>query len=153
MSDFITPSEDQEIIQQLRNGLASAEPVPSDVTEFAKAAFTWRDIDAELADLEFDSIEEDLPAGVRSSATARMVSFQAGQWMLDLEYDETSNTIMGHISPATSFTVELHLPGARFSVESDEHGRFEAHDVSTGPVSLVLRMTDGQVIKTRWIVL
>lgn len=153
MSEFTASNEDQDLLQKLREGLEASDAVPSDVTAFAKASFEWRNIDAELAQLEFDSVDEDLPAGVRSSATARMISFQAGQWMLDLEYDETTQTLMGHISPTVSYHVELHLPGARFSVESDEHGRFQASEVTPGPVSLVLRMDDGQVVKTQWIVL
>jgi hypothetical protein len=127
--------------------------VPSDVNEFARAAFAWRDIDAELAELEFDSIEEEVPAGVRSSATARMISFQAGQWMLDIEYDETTQRLLGAISPETAYTLELHTAGAYFTTESDESGRFEAPGVVRGPLSLVLHFHDGPVVKTQWVVL
>lgn len=141
------------LIAGLRQGLAASDPVPPDVTDFAKAAFEWRDIDARLAELEFDSIGEDLPAGVRSSTTARMISFQAGQWMLDIEYDEASGRLMGAISPETAYTVDLHTSGAFFTSRSDEAGRFEAEDVASGPLSLVLRMDDGQVIKTQWVIL
>lgn len=153
MSEFGTSRDEGELLARLRHGLGESDPVPSDVTDFSKAAFSWRTIDAELAELEFDSVDEDIPAGVRSSATARMVSFQAGQWMLDVEYDEATGRLMGQISPETSYTIELHTSGAFFSAESDDRGRFEADDVVAGPVSLVLRMAGGQVIKTVWVIL
>lgn len=153
MSEYQTSREDEELLARLREGLAESDSVPDDVTAFAKAAFSWRTIDAELAELEFDSVDEDLPAGVRSSTTARMISFQAGQWMLDVEYDETTGRLLGHVSPQDEYTVELHSSGAIFTAQSDELGRFEATGVSPGPLSMVLRFTDGAVIKTQWIVL
>lgn len=153
MSEFETSREDEMLIAGLRQGLSDSDPVPSDVTSFAKVAFAWRDIDAELAELEFDSITEDSPTGVRSSATARMISFQAGQWMLDIEYDESSGRLMGAISPTAEYSVELHTSGASFTTTSDESGRFEADGVSPGPVSLILYFAGGEVIKTQWVVL
>ena len=153
MSEFNTSREEQEVIGKLREGLRSSDPVPSDVTDFAKAAFEWRGIEAELAELDFDSIEEGLLEGVRSTATTRMLSFQVGQWMLDIEYDESDGRLMGHISPQSGYTVELHTSGALFSVESDELGRFEAQGVSPGPLSMVLHFADRSVIKTQWVIL
>lgn len=153
MNESDLSREDEMLVAGLRKGLGEGDPVPPDVKDFAKAAFEWRDIDARLAELDFDSIAEDLPAGVRSSTTARMISFQAGQWMLDIEYDESTGRLMGAISPEIAYTVDLHTSGALFTSRSDEAGRFEAEGVASGPLSLVLRLEDGQVIKTQWVVL
>lgn len=153
MSEFKTSREDEEMLENLREGLLSSDPTPSDIAEFAKAAFEWRGIDADLAELDFDSVEDDQLQGVRSTATSRMISFQAGQWMLDVEYDEATRRLIGHISPQSPYTVELHTSGALFSLESDDLGRFEAESVSSGPLSMVLRFEDGSVIKTQWVVL
>ncbi len=153
MSEFDMTPEDEIIIARLRRGLDDSDPVPSDVTEFARAAFAWREIDAELAALEFDSVEEETPVGVRSSATARMLSFQAGQWMLDIEYDDSAQRLIGAISPQTLYTLELHTAGAYFTTESDDAGRFQADGVARGPLSLVLHFADGQIVKTQWVVL
>lgn len=153
MSEFTTSREDDQLLARLREGLDDRDPVPTDVMTFAKAAFTWRDIDAELAELDYDSSDEDVPAGVRSTATARMISFQVGKWMLDVEFDNTSGRLIGQISPEASFIVELHTAGALFSVQSDEIGRFDADEIAPGPLSMVLRFTDGEVIKTQWVVL
>jgi hypothetical protein len=154
VSDFETTRDDNELLAALRHGLAQSDPVPADVAEFARAAFTWREIDAELAELDFDSIDDDKElSGVRSSLTARMLSFQAGRWMLDIEYDEASGRLIGAISPPDAYTIELHTAGAFFTAQSDEVGRFTAEGVIRGPLGMVLRFSDGQVIKTQWVVL
>ncbi|CAN5876266.1 hypothetical protein BH23ACT4_BH23ACT4_00280 [soil metagenome] len=142
-----------EIIETLRKGLAQSDPVPPTVAEFAAALFTWRDIDAELAELAFDSVEEETPTGVRSTTTARMISFEVGKWTIDLEYNPATRILLGSMSPASPFTVELHSRGARFAMDLDDIGRFEFEDVEGGPASLVFRATDGEVVKTSWIVL
>lgn len=145
--------KDSGLIAALRDGLAASDPVPTDVSEFAKAAFSWRELDAELAELEYDSVEEDIPAGVRSSTVVRMMSFQAGRWMIDIEYDETAGRLMGATSPPARYAVELHTAGARFAVESDDSGRFAAEEVVRGPLAMILRFADGEVVKTPWVVL
>lgn len=153
MSEFNQPREDEQLLAVLREGLADSDAVPSDVVAFAKAAFTWRDIDAELAELDFDTADEDVPSGVRSSATARMISFHAGQWTLDVEFDEITGRLMGAISPEISYTIDVHSAGTFFSTASDDAGRFQAEGLLRGPLSLVLRLSDGAVIKTQWVVL
>lgn len=151
MSEF--GRDEAELLAGLRNGLGESDPIPSDVSEFAKAAFTWRDVDAALAEMEFDSIDEEVPSGVRSSTVIRMMSFQAGRWMIDIEYDETAGRLMGATSPPARYTIELHTAGARFSTESDDSGRFVADDVARGPLGMVIRFSDGEVVKTQWVVL
>lgn len=153
MSEFETSKADEELVAALRRGIGESDPVPDDVAGFARAVFAWREIDAALAELDFDSAEEPVPSGVRSSATARMVSFQAGQWMLDVEYDETSGRLIGAVTPQAEFTLDLHTAGGFSTIRSDESGRFEAEGVTPGPVSLVLRFGRGETIKTRWVIL
>lgn len=153
MSEHSMSGADAALIAALRAGLEESDPVPGDVVEFAMAAFTWRDIDAELASLDFDSADSGQTTGVRSSATLRMISFQAGQWMLDVEYDETSGRLLGVISPETPYRVDVHSSGAFYTTDSDDSGRFQAEGVARGPLSLVLRFPDGQTVKTQWVVL
>jgi hypothetical protein len=146
-------TRDNEVLEILRKGMEESDAVPSTVSEFARALFTWRDIDAELAELTFDSVDEDVPAGVRSSSTARMISFEVGKWTIDLEYNPATGTLMGSVTPGSPFSVELHSRGALFVEELDDMGRFEFEDVEGGPASLVFRSSDGEIVKTSWIVL
>lgn len=144
---------DEQLIAKLRTGLAAGDPAPSDVAEFAKAVFSWRLIDAELAELSFDS-SVDETAGVRSTMAARMVSFEVGRWSVDIEYNEVTERLLGQVEPAGRVTVELHYAGGATATHTDELGRFDFDDVLPGPVSLVIRTSgDIEVIKTEWIVL
>lgn len=145
--------EDAELLAGLREGLSQSDPVPFEVVEFAKAAYAWRDLDGDLAALEFDSIDEEVPSGVRSTTTFRMISFQAGQWMIDVEYDEATQQLRGAITPEARYTIELHTSGTYFITESDQAGRFVADGVSPGPLGMCLRFRDGGVVKTEWVVL
>lgn len=153
MSEFNESRDDELLLALLRKGLEESDPVPSDVAAFAEAAFSWREIDAELAELDFDSADEDLPSGVRSSVTARMISFHVGQWTLDVEFDETSGRMMGAISPEISYSIDIHSAGTFFTTQSDDAGRFQAEGLLRGPLSLVLRFPSGFVFKTQWVVL
>jgi hypothetical protein len=153
MSDATGHSEDR-LMSLLRRGLEQADGVPTDVNEFAKAAFSWRNIDAELAELAYDSNDEKVPAGVRSTATARMLSFQAGDWSIDIEYNAATSRLIGQVEPARQVTVELHVAGAVITTETDDLGRFDFDGVLPGPVSLVFRTSgDLEVVKTEWTVL
>jgi hypothetical protein len=153
LSEFNESTQDEELLAMLRKGLAEGDPVPSDVADFAMAAFTWRDIDAELAELDFDSADEDVPTGVRSSTTVRMMSFQAGQWMIDIEYDEAAGRLIGATTPPARYSVDLHTSGAKFTTESDDLGRFTADGIAPGPLGMVFRFTRGHTVKTQWVVL
>jgi hypothetical protein len=153
MSDATGHSEER-LMSLLQRGLEQSDAVPDDVNAFAKAAFYWRNIDAELAQLAYDSNDEKAPAGVRSTATARMLSFQAGEWAIDIEYNSATSRLIGQVEPARQVTVELHVAGAVITTQTDELGRFDFDGVLPGPVSLVFRTSgDLEVVKTEWTVL
>ena len=70
----MTPTDD-ELLELVGRALRIAEPVPDRVIAGARAAWTWRTIDEELAELVFDSAVE--LTGVRSEDTARQLTFRA----------------------------------------------------------------------------
>ncbi len=53
-----TSQHEERLLSLLRRGLDESDPAPADVTDFAKAALSWQTIDADLAQLTYDSIEE-----------------------------------------------------------------------------------------------
>jgi hypothetical protein len=148
-----TDQEDEKIMSLLRRGLDQSDPAPSDVTEFAKEALSWRTIDAELAQLSYDSTDETTSTTVRSTASARIVGFEAGEWMIDLEHDAATRELRGQIQPAGRLDVELHVVGAVLVTATDELGRFSFDGVEAGPVAVVVRVEGGETVKTEWIVL
>ena len=145
---------EEMLLAKLRQGLDASDPVPGDVTDFAKAALGWRTIDAELAEIAYDSSTEETPAGVRSTATSRMLSFEVGAWAIEIEHNPATGRLIGQIEPAREATVEIHFAGGTQTTAADELGRFAFDDVLPGPVSLVIRTPgDLEVIKTEWTVL
>lgn len=150
----IHEGNEEVLLTMLGKALDVADPVPSDVTDFAKAALGWRTIDAELAAIAYDSSTEETPAGVRNTSTARMLSFEAGSWTLEIEYNAATGRFIGQIEPARGATVELHFAGGITTTGTDDLGRFTFDDVLPGPISLVCRTPgDLEVVKTEWTVL
>jgi hypothetical protein len=146
---------DEALIEQLRTAFA-AEAVPGRVTEAAKAALTWRRVDAELAELLSDSALDAEPALARGAAVVRSVSFSAGETIVELEVhpDGERRTLLGQLSPAAQRSVVIqHADGAELaSVLSDELGRFRVTLEGAGTVRL--RIVDDEpdtAIETAWI--
>ena len=148
-----SPQSEDRVMSLLRRGLDESDPVPIDIVDFARAALAWRSIDAELAELSYDSSHEQTSAGVRTTATARMLSFETGDWLADLEYSAATGRLMGQVEPARIMTVELHLGGSVVAAAADELGRFVFDGVLPGPIALVFRLSDDETVKTEWVVI
>ena len=77
---------DDELLAELREAVAEADLVTDRQREAARAAFTWRTVDAELAELLHDSALE--AAAVRGADdAARTLSFASGPLTLEVEID------------------------------------------------------------------
>lgn len=147
--------QDEAVIEQLRTAL-SADAVPASVTDFAKAALTWRRVDAELAELLSDSAVDTEPALARGGAVVRSVSFSAGETIIELEVhpDGSRRTLLGQLSPAAPRTIAVqHADGSEpVFARSDELGRFRIELARDGTVRL--RITDDDAdttVETAWI--
>ena len=67
--------EDDELEHELRQLAASGNPVPPELVQAATEALSWRNVDAELAELVFDSLlNTDEATLVRSWPGRRLVS-------------------------------------------------------------------------------
>jgi hypothetical protein len=148
-----TDQGEEKIMSLLQSGLQQSDPVPPDVADFAKAALSWRTIDAELAKLSYDSSEESATTGVRGLAAARILAFESEEWTIDLEFNPFDGHLMGQIEPAGEMTIELHVIGRVLVTQSDDQGRFGFEGIYNGPVAIVTRIGGEQVVKTEWIVL
>jgi hypothetical protein len=147
--------QDEALIEQLRSTL-QADAVPRAVTDAAKAAFGWRRIDAELAELLSDSALDAEPALARGEALVRSVTFSAGRTIVELEIhqDRARRTLLGQLSPAATWTVEVQQAdgsAAAESVRSDLLGRFRVALEHGGTIRLRLSGTNDAVIETAWI--
>ena len=152
MSDSANQQE-QRLLSLLHRGLDQSDPSPADVNEFAKAALSWRTIDADLAQLSYDSSEESNSVSVRGVATSRLLAFEAGELTIDLEHEPLSGHLLGQLEPAGQMTVELHVLDTVLITESDELGRFSFEGIQSGPFALVIRLEGDEVVKTEWVIL
>lgn len=150
---------DDELEDELRRLAADREPVPAELFRAAVEAFGWRDIDAALAELVFDSLlDSDEASLVRGSPGQRLVSFAAGGITIDVEVTGAGpeRTVLGQIAPPQRATVEIRHRQEVVTVEADELGRFSSGPLPPGPVRLRLRPPPGgtgPAIVTDWIAL
>jgi hypothetical protein len=146
-------ASDDDIIALVGHALRAAEPVPERVLVGARAAWTWRTIDAELAELVFDSALE--TTGVRSEDTARQLTFRApGVEIEVMVVDGTTRRVVGQLIPPSELTVQLTSGDHVAEQPSDRMGRFAFDDVPPGPVRLTILDANGvQTIATEWVLL
>lgn len=133
----------------LRKG---SPPVPPRVLEAAQAAYSWRNIDAELATLAYDSaLDADLLTQVRSAVSMRVLTFESETMSLQLGVGDDG--LQGQLLPPESWQVELTTPdGTLTSVVADHLGRFAIRPLPLGPVRLACRTADGHTrMTTEWV--
>jgi hypothetical protein len=145
------PSSDP-MFATLRNVIGRADPVPDAVVHAAGAAYTWRTIDAELAELTADSAMAS--AGVRSTSAPRLLTFEGAGVEVEVEVAQTGSTrhLSGQLVPVGSAQVTVRWSGGTQEATADDLGRFAVDHVPAGSVSLAIVRTGAeQPIVTSWI--
>ena len=148
---------DDELADELRRLAAARDPVPAHVIQAGIDAFSWRDIDSELAELAFDSsLDTDEATLVRSSPGQRLVTFKTPGLTIDLEVTAAGprREVMGQLTPAQAATVQIRHRDGQVTVTADELGRFMSSAVPAGPVSLRLTTEGGPprpAVITDWV--
>lgn len=138
--DSINAMNDDELLAELRAAVAEADLVTDRQREAARAAFTWRTVDAELAELLHDSALES--AAVRGTDDdARTLSFASGPLTLEVEIE--GDTLRGQVvgGAAESVIVQRSISDDH-PLEIDPSGFFRLAGVAPGPVRFVVRAGD-----------
>jgi hypothetical protein len=148
--------DDEQLLAALRESIRARRAVPDEFVEMGKSAYTWHNIDAELAQLTYDSGREqdrDVAASVRSeTASIRALTFTSAHLSLELEVTESS--LLGQIIPPRAGTVETQTrAGATTTTPVDEIGCFAVDPIPASPFRLRCRITDGADVLTGWITL
>ena len=126
---------------ELRGAFDLLEPVPPHLTVAAIEAFSWRDVNAERAELIFDSLA-DTGAGVRGDERPRLLSFEHPNVIIEAEVDGSGRTrrISGRITPPAAVEVSIRHGGEPVTVMADELGRFSAGEIRAGRIRLIVRI-------------
>ncbi len=142
---------DEALVAELGAALRAEREVPARFVEIGKAAFAWHSVDAELAELTFDSsTDSGALAGVRSEpAAARAMTFSANRLTIELEVAE--DALLGQIVPAQAGVLEVQRrDGTTNAVSVDEVGWFMIRPRPVGLFRLRVRAADGDEIRTQW---
>ena len=140
---------DDELFTELREALQAAQQVPPNFLAAGKAAFTWRDVDTELATITHDSVTS-AETGTRADrAELRALTFVSSELTIELEV--TEDALIGQVAPAQAGQIGWEGPNGRSDVvEVDDIGWFTIRPVPAGPMRLRLRTASGAVIHTEW---
>jgi hypothetical protein len=146
--------DDDELLTALRQAVRSREAVPADFVDAAKGAFAWRNIDAELAELTYDSetsVEHALSMRAEA-ASIRALTFTSARLTIELEI--VGDSLLGQVVPAQSAAITVRpKTGAAAIFDADDIGRFSIQPKPAGMFRLHCRTTTGIEALTGWITL
>jgi hypothetical protein len=131
--------DDARLEDELRVLAARHEPVPERLLQAAIDAYAWRTVDAELAELVFDSqADQEVAELVRGRQPDRLLSFQAADLTIEIEViaQGSSRSLMGQLDPPQLAMVEIRRGDQAVTLTTDDLGRFSAESLPAGPVSL-----------------
>ena len=148
--------DDARLEEELRELAARLEPVPDRLVQAALDAYAWRTIDAELAELAFDSLADQDAALVRGQQQERLLSFRASGLTIEVEVTAAgpARRLIGQLVPAQRAEVEIRHQDEVVTVATDEFGRFAAERLRAGPVSMRFGPAPGEgrpAVVTEWI--
>lgn len=144
--------DDERLLTALGEAMKARQAVPAWFVETGKNAFAWHNIDAELAQLTYDSNVDRREAAVMRSETASIRALTFTSDHLSLELEVTGPSLLGQIIPPRSGTLEIHTRGGEInSVEVDEIGCFAVDPIPDSPFRLRCRTSDGIAVLTGWI--
>jgi hypothetical protein len=142
----------EQLLAALGEAIRARQAVPDSFIDVGKGAYAWHNVDAELAQLTYDSSREPA-AGLRSeTASIRALTFTSAH--LSLELEVTGDSLLGQIIPLRSGTLEiLARAGGTTTTPVDDIGCFAIDPIPDGPFRLRCRTADGTDVLTGWITL
>jgi hypothetical protein len=141
-------------MEALSGAIGARQAVPPWFVETGKNAYAWHNIDAELAQLTYDSSRDrDLSASLRSeSASIRALTFTSAHLSIELEIG--AEALLGQIMPPRKGMIEAQTQaGATTPAAVDEIGCFSIEPIPPGPFRLHCHTEDGTDVVTGWITL
>jgi len=145
--------DDEQLLAALGEAVKAREAVPEWFVETGKNAYAWHNIDAELAQLTYDSQADAGQMAVARSETAsiRVLTFTSTHLSIELEVADGS--LLGQVVPPQPGTLETHTRSGMITSPVDEAGFFALEPIPASPFLLRFRATDGASVMTGWITL
>jgi len=146
--------DDEEVLAALRQALRAERAVPPEFIEAGKNAFAWHNIDAELAQLTYDSTLDPAPQlSLRAEAASiRALTFTSAHLTIELEVAQDS--LLGQIIPAQPATIKIQPRGeAETAIATDEIGCFSVQPIPPGQFRVRCHTAGGVDALTGWITL
>ena len=143
--------DDDELLAALHDAMTAREAVPASFVETGKNAYAWHNVDAELAQLTYDSdSDQRVPAMTRSeTASIRALTFTSARLSIELEVSEDS--LLGQVIPAQAGTLEIQTMAGTSTTAIDEIGIFAVEPIPRESFRLRCRTPDGVDVMTGWI--
>jgi hypothetical protein len=143
---------DDRLLAALGDAVRARQAVPDAFVELGKGAYAWHHIDAELAQLTYDS-KLDRTAAVRSqTASIRALGFTSAHQSIEVEV--TEDCLLGQVTPPRAGTLEAQTSaGASTETTVDEIGCFAVDPIPASPFRLRFRAADGTDVLTGWVTL
>jgi hypothetical protein len=146
--------DNEQLMAALRQSLAASQDVPPEAIAAARSAYAWRNVDAELAQLSYDSSRDrDLALSRQSeTATIRALTFVSANLTIELEASEDS--LLGQVVPIQQGSVQVQAStGDVTTVTLDELGCFTVQPIPATAFRLHCRTADGSDMLTGLIVI
>jgi hypothetical protein len=142
-------NDDETLVAELDKAWYAAQCVPPEFIAAGQRVWRSPDLDAELAELIYDSLRE--PAQVRTdTAELRALTFASATQTIELEV--TDGGLLGQLVPPGRAQIEVQARHAdTISATSDELGFFTIPQVPDGPFRLRYRTVSGVDVVTGWI--
>lgn len=144
--------DDIPLAAALREAMRAQSQIPPELVETVKNEYAWRTIDAELADLTFDSSREpEAVAWTRSEpASIRALTFTSVHLTIEVEVTE-SYSLIGQVIPPGRGSMEAQTrDGVTVTAPVDEIGCFLIEPVPPGTFRLRYRNHGADVV-TCWL--
>ncbi len=146
-------TKDDDLIERLRRIAGEVDAPPELVAETARAAFTMRRLDEELAELLHDSADATSQLVRGEASGPRVLSFETAAVSLELQIEETAGriTLSGVVSGSSGgATIEITTTEPR-TAQIDDSGWFRVENLPAGLLRVHVTAADGGGVTTSWI--
>jgi len=139
-ADAPLDSIDLEILAQIRDAFAAADPMPPDLPERIRFSLALRDLEVEVARLAATDREPALAS--RGEEQSRTVTFDSDSLTIMIRIDSNGDgtvRVDGWLAPPQRREIEMKTESSPLSAMTDEQGRFAFAIVPRGTAQLIVR--------------